>query len=389
MIKEEDIKELVSVKDVQYPFVSLYLDLSVDRHGKTYYRSYLNKRYKEIATTLSDDKKALENFNRITEKIDHYMENEVSEDTNGLALFASEEPELFKAFELPVSFDNELKLAHCAYLSQLVNASGLADPIATVVGDTRRAYIYISSLGTKISENLIEGGVEFEQKTKQYYSKVYERTGKSFGYASDTTKKDRFEEKITHFFLNDLVTQLSKMRRNEDFNYLVITGVKEFTDLLENSLTDRLRDILIDVSSQDIKQKSDHDLIELTEDIYKQFNREQERTQQQHLIEEILADGLAIAGVEPTINALTNGKVDTLIIGENLDMRGFSCINCIYLTASGEPDECPLCNSEIYECDLKEMMINLAEQFNCDIQVVEEIDEFVKMERVGAILRFK
>jgi len=386
---EKEIEDIVSISDIEYPFVSLYLDLSVDQHGKTHYDQFLKKRYKEIETTLSDKKRHLGYFNSIYAKIHDFLANSIKPDINGVAVFAVEKPPFFKSIQIPISFKNELKLGHVAYLSQLVSLSELAVKIATVVGDTKRAYIYISLLGEKISEKFIEGGVDFEQKTKQWATKVYERSGKSFGYSSDTTKKDRFEEKITNFYINDIITQLSRMRRNGKFEYILITGVKEFTELLRNNLPDELENLLIDVSSLDIKKKNDHELINFSEGIYLQFHDEQQRTHQKHLIEEILADGLAVAGIEPTILALTSGKIDTLIIGEGLDECGYICSNCSYLTASGKPDLCPICDSEVIEGDLKEMMINIAERYNCDVQVVSEIDEFIKMSRVGGILRFK
>jgi hypothetical protein len=385
----EEIKNIVSIKDCEYPFVSLYLDISPDRHGRANYEIFLKKRHKEIEDSLGDNKEHLENFKSIATKINKYLTNLIVDGTQGVAIFATAKPEYFIPIEVPKPFSNELKLGYVASLSQLVNISEMAEKIATVVGDTKRTYIYISSLGNKISEEFIEGGVDFEQKTKQWASKVYIRSGKSFGYSSDTTKKDRFEQKIINFYVDDIVNQLQKMKQDDDFKYLVLYGVKEFTELVKDNLHDELKEILIDVSSLDLKKKTDQELIKFSESIYNEFLEEQQITQQKHLKEEILADGLAVAGKEPTIVALSNGKVDTLIIGKNLKEVGYVCINCTFITSAGKPEFCPICNSEVVETDLKEIMINLAKQFNCDVEIVDEIPEFKKLGGVGAILRFK
>jgi peptide subunit release factor 1 (eRF1) len=118
-----------------------------------------------------------------------------------------------------------------------------------------------------------------------------------------------------------------------------------------------------------------------------------ERRYEEQLIARLLEqahapNGLAVLGVEPTLEALMSGQVHTLVLQHDFRVQGTLCPNDHFL--SSYLTECPLCHNRMHPTDdLADEMIEEAIHQNAEIEhVFTRHDQFAP-HGVGAILRFR
>ena len=151
--------------------------------------------------------------------------------------------------------------------------------------------------------------------------------------------------------------------------------------MLPKDIKDRVVDI-IDINVDD-EQKL------LKESIYLISEREQMKSQEavHHLKEEILKDGLAVYGLEETLNAVKNGQVDLLIIEKDYKLQGWICENC-QLINKGNKRTCPYCGKKTSKVDVLEEILEFAQRTDAEVEFTDD-EEIANLGHVGGILRFK
>jgi peptide subunit release factor 1 (eRF1) len=82
------LDELAHFEPAGYPFISLYLNLEPDQHGRDNFESFVRKEFKAKAKSFAPESLELMSFKRDTARIESYLRNEVRPSANGLAIFA-------------------------------------------------------------------------------------------------------------------------------------------------------------------------------------------------------------------------------------------------------------------------------------------------------------
>jgi len=104
-----------------------------------------------------------------------------------------------------------------------------------------------------------------------------------------------------------------------------------------------------------------------------------------------MTNGLGVAGIENSINALRAGQVDVLVLAQDYNSKSWwYCTSCQLVGKQiSKAIICPQCkNEEIKEIDIKEELVRLAEKYNCKIETIENSDILMNMEGVGCLLRY-
>jgi peptide subunit release factor 1 (eRF1) len=94
----------------------------------------------------------------------------------------------------------------------------------------------------------------------------------------------------------------------------------------------------------DFKQENDEHIL----DRARQLAQEDERSAEAALVEQIVSftgqGGKGVLGVDDTILALIEGRVDTIAVIDGLVQEGSHCHNCDYFAAR-KFEQCPACSS--------------------------------------------
>jgi peptide chain release factor subunit 1 len=105
-----------------------------------------------------------------------------------------------------------------------------------------------------------------------------------------------------------------------------------------------------------------------------------------------LKDGIGsgnggVAGLEPTLRALVERRVDTLLVSDGFEASGWRCPSCRYLACMGRG--CPVCGAsmELVE-DVVEQAVDEGLAQKCRVQIVRDSADLDVLGRIGALLRF-
>lgn len=385
---ENIIKKLSLIDFVNSPFVSLYLDLSSSSRGRKSYENFLKKRVSELSIILKSDRERYKSFKKDLDKIEEFLNYEVDENVMGIAIFACNAKGIFEAVKLPDTFVNQMVVSGVPALSQLILKAKLGETLAVVVGDTQSAVVYFSVYGKFVGQEMLTRTEEEQIKMRRFTSKVFGSGGRSYSFGGDSNKLDTYEVELTKTFVKEVSDKLDKWLTEGRYKHLLLLGNVVFITLLDKFLHQNVRTMLIDktkVSPNSPESK----ILKLAKNLYSTFLKERGVEFQRRLINEVLSDGLAVVGIEPTIDALNKGQVDKLVISNNLNEQTYRCENCGFLTISGRPKKCPFCGSNLVIEDLKESLVYLAQRMNADVNLVEPSDEIKGYGGVGAILRYK
>ncbi|MGQ9706091.1 MAG: hypothetical protein ACUVWP_03680 [bacterium] len=384
----EIIRKLSSVGFTDNPFISLYLDLSFDTIGRRNYQQFFRKRVNELDVIIRRDRDKYDSFKRDLYKIEKFLNYEIGENAMGVSVFACSADNVFETVILPEPFTNQMVVSGVPALSQLVLKAKLGEPLAVIVGDTQSAIVYFSLYGRLVGQEVFFKVEDEQVKIRRFTSKVFERGGKSYGFGGDSNKLESYEEELFRTFVKEVSENLNRWRIEKRYKFLLLFGNVVFITLLDRYLHPEVRKMLIDKTKVD-PDSPESEILKLTKQLYTSFLKERELDLQKRIINEVLSDGLAVVGIEPTIEALTLGQVGMLVLSKELNEMSYRCVGCSFLTVSGEPKRCPICSSKIVKEDLKESLVYLAGKMDADINIIEPIGEIRDYGGVGAILRYK
>jgi peptide subunit release factor 1 (eRF1) len=171
---------------------------------------------------------------------------------------------------------------------------------------------------------------------------------------------------------------------------LALGGTKETVDELVKALPEPIARRVIGRFPVDYKQDTEQQIIEHAELVWK--NRQQvEEAQLVDQVFDVAKSGMrGVLGIEPTLRALVEEKVRTLLIAEGLAIDGSVCTRCDYFSAEGFKN-CPLCGGDAEQRDITDRAVEKAILTGADPEVVtvsEARNRLLGEGGLGALLRY-
>jgi peptide chain release factor subunit 1 len=370
MIARADLEALLKIPQGELPFVSLYLDLSVNQQGKRDYPLFFRKRSAEVRKMLKNESEVLERLEASLAEIERYFGSELREETQGLVLFVATHRGIFHDFQLPVPLESRLIVSRAPYVYPLVKVIEENAHHAVVVVEQDQARIFSYYLN-KVSP------------TAELAEEMPGRT-KVGGWSQ--MRYQRHREWHVQQFHTEVVNFLKSFDKEENpDDYIILTTDRNLVSI-QDKLPAELRNKV---------RFTDHvDFVASHEEIAARIRplvlKEKERVQSEIIkqLKERLASGYrAAGGKEATVRALQEGRVELLVLDEGGDLHGWRCKECGAL--SGTPaDRCSYCNGELEGVDLKDEATRLAEAQKVKLMFSRNNKLLQEMEGIGALLRY-
>lgn len=121
---------------------------------------------------------------------------------------------------------------------------------------------------------------------------------------------------------------------------------------------------------------------------------DREQFEQRKLVDQLFdaakSNRRGILGVEPTLNALSEEKVQTLVLADGLTIDGSVCTRCDYFAAQ-EFNTCPLCGGEAKRRDIVDRAVEKAILTGAGTEVLssgESRERLLSEGGLGAVLRY-
>jgi len=351
----EFIRELSGIYDPDSndTYVSLYLSKGADR-------KFIDRRIRACRSILKED--ALKNFNDTIEDIEDALKKNIS---NNVAIFASHKHNFLRHIPLSVKLKNLLIVDSSPYIRPLARILDEWESFTLLLVSSNYAKIFSVSMG-KVDD------------TKKLSADIMNKHKKG-GWSQ--ARFNRLRKGAINAFFSEVAEALQERADERIIIAGPGTAKNQFIDMLPKELKNKIVDV-IDISIDDEKK-----LMKESVHLISEKEQRESREAVQHLKEEILKDGLAVYGLDETLEAVKNGQVELLVIEKDCKLRGWICENC-QIVGKGTKKLCPYCGKKTSEVDVLEEILEFAERTDAEIEFTDD-EEIANLGHVGAILRFK
>jgi peptide subunit release factor 1 (eRF1) len=374
MISKHDLQRLIGREDGDRPVLSLFLDMSVNSDNKRTHHVFLNQKRAQFDELDSDR----ENHHRVAlgasfARIERWLSEEYAEENRGVAIYTEIGGDYFEALQFPVPIQNRLVIGDRAVVKPLAQVLEAYDHHGVVLLDREHVRILSVYLGTLLDEIEVHGEpfpTPHDVQAGGYSQKRFQR---------------RKDEETKHFF-KEFAREVEEFVRRYRPDDLVILGTEENVAKFRDFLPEKVQEMVVYTGAMRVDESASEIMQRLEPHLRAERERESEAAVAT-LRERVTQDYLATAGVQATLTALQEGKVDTLIVARDLERTGVRCTQCGFVFAR-EVQKCAYCGSqETAEVDAAEELIRLAEGQGAEVEFVEA-GSLGELRGVGALLRF-
>ncbi len=368
---------LVEFPVTDLPVISLYLDMRPDNNNKKtkheyFFRNELHPRLR----TYRPHTPAFESFERDIARIEQYVAEELRSSADAVAIFACAGLNgFFETIPLdaPVE-DNALYIYQRPHLYPLLKLSDQHPRYAAVLLSTDTARLHVFGLNESLTEATIE-------------SDRYNRTQVG-GYS-----QSRYQRHVDHWreqHVKDVADRLERIVRQEGIAHVVLAGDDTVVAMLRGLLPPHVANKVVDTVRLDMSAP-EHELLEHTMTALRRHDARSDGEKVERVFEEYRGNGLAVAGLEPVLEALARGQVMELLVSADFDRQfpGLTPIRSGLLPPIADGEVPPLDPTATREADLPAELTARARHTGATVSFIEDISLLSGVDGVGALLRFR
>lgn len=288
----------------------------------------------------------------------------------GLAFFACAADGLFEVIPLPHPARNHLALNHSPHVRQLEAMLDEHERFALVLVDRERARLFRFQLGVLTEQT-------------EFFDKV--PRGQDQGELSAQSVQ-RHTDELVHRHLKHVADVVFESCQASAVDRVSLGGPLEIVTEFQEILHPYVRGLLGPRVSVSVGS-SVRDIRQAAMEAEYEAEREGERRIMEKFRDALGSGNGGVAGLEPTLAALAERRVDVLLVSDGYEAPGWRCLSCRYVAAKGR--ECPLCSASMELVDdVIEEAVEDALANRCKVEVVMGNADLDVLGRVGALLRF-
>ena len=384
MAVKEQLDRLAAFEPAPYPVVSLYLNTQPGQTGRDQFQTFVRKEFAARGKTYPSGSPERESLDKDLERISKFLDTQIEPAANGVAVFACSAGELFEAVQMNAPIEEHwLYIGDQPHLYPLARIESLHPTCAVLLADTNAARILVFAAGEKVSEQEIQG-----VKTK--------RTSQG-GWS-----QARYQRHIENFHvlhIKEVVDVLEKIVQRENINEIVVAGDEVVLPLLREQMPKHLQEKVVEHVRMNVSSPVEQ-LISSSMEALKRVHTEDERTKVETAVGGFRSGGLGAVGPEDTLEALTKGQVDELLISSRLrslqpvGVQSASTVADSLEEVLPESVIDPVAAGEAADVDtdmvrLADELVTKATQTSAKITFIEDPALLAEFGGVAAILRFK
>jgi peptide subunit release factor 1 (eRF1) len=311
------VEKLAAFEPSGAPFISLYLNAEANHRGRDEYETWLKNSIRQEAENYEEESVEALAFSEAVERINTFLDG-AQEEANGIAIFAEMGGNFFETTQLDVPFpENQMYVLDRPHLFPLVRLIDQNPKYCVLWADTNKADIYIFG-----GENAINVETDTQTKVESIKNEVTQRS-KAGGWS-----QARFQRRIENFHLQhakETVEEVEKLMRDAKIEHLVLCGDEEtIMPLLRDQFSKIIEEKVVSTFSlsqyateEEIYEKS-HEAMNVDNTV-----RDQQQVERMYNAAKSSA-GLGTMGVEKTLEALSNGQVEELLMSADFGVFQYS-----------------------------------------------------------------
>jgi peptide subunit release factor 1 (eRF1) len=368
-LSPDTLRRLAELRADEGKVVSIYLNLDPTEFASAAARSTaINSLLDEAGRAARSEEP------RVREEVDRLREALRNMDfggAHGLAVFASGE-DLLEVIKLPRSVDNAVVIDEAPYI----------EPLVEVQSEARYGVVLVNRQTARI----FRGSRDRLDEVARVDDEVHRRHDQG-GWSQARYQRSVDKEAYDH--LKRACDELLRLHKRRPFEALFVGAPEavysDFCERLHPYLSERVAG-RIDV---DVEHTNVDDVQNAAEATISAYERKLEKEALDRLEQGMGSGGRAAAGLEDTLAALNEQRVEVLLLQENFDAAGVCCPQCGWLGPSGV-DACPADGTQtVARDDITDLAVRRA--ITQSAQVVRVSDDDDRLEELGsiaAVLRF-
>lgn len=366
MFTEVDLQELLKYQ-ANFPVVSVFLNTDPARGNADTHK--LNLR------TLLKDLGSQEDSEAITRYFDH------THDWSGrsVVIFSCAPEGYFKAYSMAVPIRSRIRVSDRPFVKPLADLLDSYGGYGVVLVDKQDARLFFFHLG-QLQEQQGMAGEEVRRAKRGGGSQAPGRRGSSTG-------QTEYLEEVTDRNVKEMVELTTRFFSEKNVRRILIGGTDDNVAFFRNQLPKAWQSLV--VGSFPISKVANQ-----TEILVKamQVGKEAEQRREFQLARSVVTSAAkgrgGVINLEETLNAIHEGRVQTLLIRDGFRSPGYQCTSCNYL--SSLPMEiCPFCSGKTKEIpDAVELAVRKIMQTGGEVEVLQGDQIIEGFEQIGGILRY-
>jgi peptide chain release factor subunit 1 len=288
----------------------------------------------------------------------------------GVAMFSCSGAGLWEEVLVSRPFRDKVEVGPQADLLSLETLLETYESFCTVLVDSEKARIFLAELGRIEEEADLLDDVPGRHDQGGWSQARYQR--------HIDEHRQRHLKRVA-----DVLFRYFKRRR---FDHLILGGPEELVVEFERELHDWLGRRVRARVSVPITAAAD-EVLARSLAVEEQLEREKERAAVETLRAEAAAQRQAVAGLESTLRALSDGRVGRLVVASDLEHPGVVCPGCGRLASGGRT--CDRCGAKLEAVqDVVEAAVAHAFRQGSRVEIVAEDGGLAELGGIGALLRF-
>jgi peptide chain release factor subunit 1 len=370
VITEDSIRRLAGFRSAGAPVVSCYLDVDGRRLARTQdVEGELDRALRPARE--QGDARIVADLRRIE---DHVRGGLDRSRTRGLALFSCQDPPLWQVVDLPVPVRSRVVVNTTPAVQQLEAVTQELERFGVLLVDRQRARMFVFQFGELVDRS------ELFDEIPRDYDELGERDQSGYDKALHHV------EELVARHLRQAGDAAFRLFREDGFERLVIGGPDEITGAVEASLHPYLRERLSGRIRVGVAASLD-EVRSAAIEAEAQVERDKEAEAVDRLRDAVASGGRGVAGLDDTLRALVERRVDVLFVSDGYGETGWRCPSCGYLCHRGP--RCPVDGREMDKvADIVEEAIDEALGQSCRVEVCAGNADLDVLGRIGALLRY-
>lgn len=371
-IDREFLRELAGWSADRVPVSTLYLNVDGRRYPRR--QDYVN-RAEELCRQLRKSSESMRRRARLSVERDgarfmEFLRNLERGPTRGLALFSSSDANLWEEVLVPRPVPDRATVADHPYVLPLEALVETYESFCTALVDREKARIFLARMG-RIREQT------------DIFDEVPGRHDQG-GWAQARFQRHIDEHVAQH--LKHVADVLLAFLKREKFDHLILAGPEELIPELERWLHDYLRRRIAARVTMPMTA-SETEVLERSLAAEEQIEAQREREVVQRVKAEAAAGRNGVTGLKAVLDALNEGRVDTLVVPFAASHEGFRCVACGRLELDGS--SCPSCGGGMEPVpDVVESAVAAALRQSSRVETLTMAGESGDAGSVGALLRY-
>ncbi len=370
MLTDRDVQELLHFRPSppqSQPVLSVYLNIDPAEGNADAYRRQLRTMLKNV--DLPQD----------IEAIMRYFEHEFNWCGRSVAAFSCAPQGFFKAYSLAVPIRSRVRVGEQPFVKPLADLLDSYGGYGVILVDKQGARVFSFHLGELSEQDGVLG--EAVRHTKRGGGS--QAPGRRGGVAGLTD----YTDEVTDRNMKEAVEFATKFFSENNVRRVVIGGTDDNVALFRSQMPKAWQSLVVG-SFPSGMTASHTEVLERAMQIGQQAERERQVRQVEAIVTSAAKGRGGVVGIENTLNALREGRVQSLVIRDGYRSPGYRCKSCSYLTA--QPiGSCPFCDGEVEEVgDAVELAVRQVMQSGGEVEVLPRNEVIKGFEQIGALLRY-